>query len=91
MLLLLAFVETRRFYVLFFKKRGGLGSSEKRCRMLDFDEKASSGNVGSETPPSPPFQTLLESTSGTNVQLYCWPARNNSAVSYSFTILSRVD
>ena len=35
--------------------------------MLDFHEKESSGNVGSE------------------------PTRNNSAVSYSFTILSLVD
>ena len=68
-LLLLALVETRHFYVLFFKKKrgGDLGSSEKRCRMLDFHEKESSGNVGSE------------------------PARNNSAISYSFTILSLVD
>ena len=66
-LLLLASVETRHFYVLFFKKKRDLGSSEKRCRMLDFHEKESSKNVGSE------------------------PARNNSAVSYSFTILSLVD
>ena len=66
-LLLLASVGTRHFYVLFFKKKRDLGSSEKRCRMLDFHEKESGRNVGSE------------------------PARNNSAVSYSFTILSLVD
>ena len=57
-LLSLAFVETtcRRFYVLFFKtKQKQIKEAVKKgCRMLDFHEKASSGNAGSETPPSLP-------------------------------------